>query len=81
MELTKGWAACHNSDIWAMSNPVGDFGKGDPMWACWNMSGTWSVTHLWEHYLFTGDKDFLKEQSLPFNEGSFGVLSIMAGYE
>ena len=33
----NGWVACHNSDIWAMSNPVGDFGNGDPVWACWNM--------------------------------------------
>ncbi|MBO9681089.1 MAG: glycoside hydrolase family 95 protein, partial [Flavisolibacter sp.] len=33
----EGWAAGHNSDIWAMSNPVGDFGKGDPAWANWNM--------------------------------------------
>ncbi|WKX77932.1 glycosyl hydrolase family 95 catalytic domain-containing protein [Zobellia laminariae] len=35
-----GWAACHNSDIWAMSNPVGDFGEGGINWANWNMGGT-----------------------------------------
>ncbi len=68
--VDKGWTACHNSDIWAMSNPVGDFGKGDPMWACWNMSGAWSVTHLWEHYLFTGDKDFLKNKAYPLMKGA-----------
>ncbi|MFO7369228.1 MAG: glycoside hydrolase family 95 protein [Bacteroidales bacterium] len=68
--VEKGWAACHNSDIWAMSNPVGDFGKGEPMWACWNMSGTWAVTHLWEHYLFTGDMDFLKEKAYPLMKGA-----------
>ena len=34
-----GWVAHHNSDIWAMSNPVGDFGKGDPVWANWPMGG------------------------------------------
>ncbi len=50
-----GWAACHNSDIWAMSNPVGDFGHGDPNWANWNMGGTWLSTHLWEHlYVYDG---------------------------
>ena len=32
--INEGWAAAHNSDIWAMSNPVGQFGKEDPMWAC-----------------------------------------------
>ena len=55
-----GWAECHNSDIWAMSNPVGNFGYGDPVWANWNMGGAWLSTHLWEHYLFTQDKIFLK---------------------
>ena len=63
--INKGWASCHNSDIWAMSNPVGDFGKGDPMWACWNMSGAWSATHLWDHYLYTGNKNFLKNYAYP----------------
>jgi len=68
--VDKGWAACHNSDIWAMSNPVGDFGQGEPMWACWNMSGAWSVTHLWEHYLFTGDKVFLKNKAYSLMKGA-----------
>ena len=60
---TNGWVACHNSDIWAMSNAVGDFGKGDPVWANWNMGGAWLSTHLWEHYLFTLDKNFLKNDA------------------
>lgn len=68
--VDKGWAACHNSDIWAMSNPVGDFGEGDPVWACWNMSGAWSVTHLWERYLFTKDREFLKEKAYPLMKGA-----------
>jgi alpha-L-fucosidase 2 len=65
-----GWAACHNSDIWAMSNPVGDFGKGDPVWANWNMGGTWLSTHLWEHYIYTGDKEFLKDKAYPLMKGA-----------
>ena len=68
--VDQGWAACHNSDIWAMSNPVGGFGQGDPSWACWNMSGTWAVTHLWEHYLFTGDKEFLENYAYPLMKGA-----------
>jgi alpha-L-fucosidase 2 len=60
---TNGWVACHNSDIWAMSNPVGDFGNGDPVWACWNMGGAWLSTHLWEHFLFTQDKNFLRNEA------------------
>ena len=66
----NGWAVCHNSDIWAMSNPVGEFGQGDPVWACWNMGGTWLSTHLWEHYIFTGNKKFLKEESYPLMKGA-----------
>ncbi len=65
-----GWTACHNSDIWAMSNPVGDFGKGDPVWANWNMGGAWLSTHLWEHYIFTQDIDFLKDKGYPLMKGA-----------
>jgi len=68
--VQNGWAACHNSDIWAMSNPVGDFGTGDPVWANWYMGGTWLSTHLWEHYIFTQDKKFLKEKGYPLMKGA-----------
>lgn len=68
--IDKGWASAHNSDIWAMSNPVGEFGQGDPSWACWNMSGTWSVTHLWEHYHFTKNKEFLINEAYPLMKGA-----------
>jgi alpha-L-fucosidase 2 len=65
-----GWAACHNSDIWAMSNPVGDFGWGQPVWANWNMGGTWLSTHLWEHFSFSQDQDFLKYSGYPLMKGA-----------
>lgn len=65
-----GWTACHNSDIWAMSNPVGDFGKGDPNWANWNMAGAWLSTHLWEHYSFTHDTAYLKNDAYPLMKGA-----------
>ncbi|HOY12435.1 MAG TPA: glycoside hydrolase family 95 protein [Saprospiraceae bacterium] len=68
--VQNGWAACHNSDIWAMSNPVGDFGNGDPNWANWYMGGTWLSTHLWEHFVFTQDKKFLKEEGYPLMKGA-----------
>lgn len=65
-----GWAACHNSDIWAMSNPVGGFGQGSPVWANWNMGGTWLSTHLWEHYNFSQDTTFLQIQGYPLMKGA-----------
>jgi len=57
----KGWVLHHNSDIWAATNPVGDFGKGDPMWANWYMGANWLSRHLWEHYQYTGDTEYLKK--------------------
>lgn len=57
-----GWVSHHNSDIWAMSNPVGNFGDGDPSWANWPMGGTWSSAHIWEHFLFTQDTSYLQKE-------------------
>ncbi len=62
---TRGWVAHHNTDIWGLSNAVGDFGDGDPSWANWYMGGNWLCQHLWEHYSFTGDKEFLREVAYP----------------
>ena len=66
----NGWVAHHNSDIWAISNPVGDKGHGDPKWANWNQGAGWLSQHLWEHYRFTGDKTFLKESAYPIMKGA-----------
>lgn len=66
----NGWTVAHNSDIWAMTNPVGDFGKGDPVWANWNMGGAWLSTHLWEHYSFTHDRDYLQKEAYPLMKGA-----------
>ena len=57
--VDQGWCLAHNSDIWAITNPVG-LRKGDPNWADWNMGGAWVATHIWEHYQFTKDLDFLQ---------------------
>lgn len=58
--VDRGWCLAHNTDIWAMTCPVGEQ-SGDPVWACWNMGGAWTSTHIWEHYQFTHDLDFLRE--------------------
>ncbi len=59
-----GWCVHHNSDLWAISNPVGA-GVGDPNWANWPMAGPWLVQHVWEHYRFGGDRAFLKTRGFP----------------
>src|SRR5688572_8035122 len=62
--INEGWVVHHNSDLWAKTSPPGGYEwdpKGMPRWSCWPMAGAWLSTHLWEHYLFTGDKEFLKK--------------------
>jgi alpha-L-fucosidase 2 len=61
----RGWVAHHNSDIWAQSAPVGDYGKGDPVWANWHGGSAWLSQHLWEHYAFGGDARYLRERAYP----------------
>lgn len=67
--VNKGWCASHNSDLWAMTNPVGEK-RESPMWACWNMGGAWLVQTLWERYLFTQDKQYLKTVAYPLMKGA-----------
>ena len=62
---TRGWVAHHNTDIWAISNPVGDTGNGDPQWANWMMGGNWLCQFLWQHYRYTGDVQFLRDTAYP----------------
>jgi alpha-L-fucosidase 2 len=59
-----GWAAHHNSDIWAQTNPEGE-GSGDPKWANWAMGSPWLCQHLYEHYRFTVDKNYLRDVAYP----------------
>lgn len=64
-----GWMAAHNSDIWAMSNPVG-VGKGNPQWSNFTMGGAWLSMHLWEHFAFTQDTVFLRKAAYPLLKGA-----------
>lgn len=61
----RGWAAHHNSDIWRHSSPVGNFGGGSPTWANWYMASGWLSQHLWEHYAFSGDRAYLRNEAWP----------------
>ena len=65
-----GWCVHHNSDIWALSNPVGDFGQGDPRWANWPMAGVWLSQHLWERYAFGRDTGWLRQTGYPLMKGA-----------
>jgi alpha-L-fucosidase 2 len=56
--VQNGWMLAHNTDIWAMTCPVG-LKSGDPSWANWYLGGAWVATHIWEHYQFTQDRELL----------------------
>jgi len=66
----NGWVAHHNSDIWALSNPVGNKGKGEPKWANWAQGANWLCQDLWEHYQFNLDKKFLRDTAYPLMKGA-----------
>lgn len=75
--ITDGWTAHHNSDAWAMTWPTGGYAsdpKGAPRWSCWPMGGVWFCQNLFDHYLFTGDKSFLRDTAFPLMEGSVQFL-------
>ena len=71
--ISRGWSAGHNSDIWAMANPVGEKNE-KPEWANWAMGGAWLVETLWEKYLFTQDDDYLKQTAYPLMLGAAEFL-------
>ena len=66
--IPEGWTAHHNSDVWAKSSPAGGYDwdpRAAPRWSAWPMAGAWLSTHLYEHFLFTGDRKFLRERAYP----------------
>ncbi|MBQ6193609.1 MAG: glycoside hydrolase family 95 protein [Prevotella sp.] len=67
--INRGWCSSHNSDIWAMTNPVGEK-RESPEWSNWNLGGAWLTQNLWDHYLFTQDKDFLRNTAWPLLKGA-----------
>ena len=67
--ILEGWCSSHNSDIWAMTNPVGEKNE-KPEWANWNLGGAWLVHTLWERYQFTQDKDYLRTVAYPLMKGA-----------
>lgn len=50
----RGWMAHHNTDIWRATGAV-----DGAFWGLWTAGGGWASQHLWDHYLYTGDKEFL----------------------
>ena len=60
----NGWVVHHLSDVWGFTTPA------DGIWGIWPVGAAWLCGHVWEHYLFGGDKDFLIEQGYPLMKGA-----------
>lgn len=66
MYHNRGWVVHHNTTIWRDAFPV----DGQARTSFWNMAGGWFSSHLWEHWLFTGDKAFLANDAYPIMKGA-----------
>ena len=70
-----GWVAHHNTDLWRIAGPV-----DGTTWGMFPTGGAWLTTHLWQHFLFTGDKQFLADY-YPIMKGAADfLLSYMQPY-
>ncbi|ATC63712.1 hypothetical protein CMV30_06960 [Nibricoccus aquaticus] len=56
----RGWVLHHNTDLWRGTAPINASNHG-----IWPVGGAWLTQHLWEHYQFSGDKDFLAKRAYP----------------
>lgn len=56
----RGFVLHHNTELWADTAPV-----DGARWGLWPMGGAWLATHLWEHYAFTQDREFLAQRAYP----------------
>ncbi len=61
----RGWVLHHNFDLWRGTAPINASNHG-----IWETGGAWLSTHLWEHYLFGGDKVFLRDTAYPLMRGA-----------
>ena len=62
----SGWVSHHNTDLWRLSSPVG----GNACWMFWHGSSGWLCRHLFEHYEYTDDIDYLRETAYPIMQGA-----------
>ena len=78
----EGFVSHHNLDLWVNTTPVGNKVEASPRYAFWNMSSGWLCRHLFEHYEYTLDKDFLANVAYPImKESAKFYLSVMINYD
>lgn len=67
----NGWVCHHNTDLWRSTAPI------DGLSGMWPMGGAWLTTHLWQHYLFTRDTEFLRKVYPAMRGAAAFVLDIL----
>ena len=78
----KGYCAHHNIDLWGLSTPVGAQRNGCICYAFWNVSAGWLCRHVWEHYEYTLDREYLEKTAYPLMRGAAEFfLSTLVPYE
>lgn len=60
-----GWVLHHNFDLWRGTAPINNSNHG-----IWPTGGGWLCQQLWEHFLFSGDIDFLRDTAYPLMRGA-----------
>jgi alpha-L-fucosidase 2 len=60
----RGWVVHHNADLWRGAAPV------DGVWGVWPMAAAWLTRDAWEHYAFSGDREFLERRAWPLMKGA-----------
>ena len=70
-----GIAAHHNTDLWRQTTPPGMASKGCTGYAYWGMAAGWFARHMWEHYEYTGNVDFLRQTAYPYIRGAAEFFS------
>jgi len=61
----RGWILHHNTDLWRGTAPINASNHG-----IWVTGGAWLCQDLWEHYVFTGDMEFLEKRAYPLMKGA-----------
>ncbi len=61
----RGWVLHHNFDLWRGTAPINASNHG-----IWQTGGAWLSTHFWEHYLYSGDRQFLRDTAYPLMKGA-----------
>ena len=69
---SKGWVLHHNTDLWRATAPV------DGSWGIWPMGEAWLANQMWDHYEFSGDREFLRRDAYPaMKEAAEFILGIL----